>query len=45
MIAAGVGRIDTARHGATRHNALGVITGRLDEPLSDDGRATIRTPV
>jgi broad specificity phosphatase PhoE len=45
IIAAGVRRIDTVRHAATGHNALGIISGRLDEPLSDDGRDTIRTVV
>ena len=30
--------IVTVRHAATAHNARQVITGRLDEPLSDEGR-------
>jgi broad specificity phosphatase PhoE len=29
----------TVRHSATAHNAAQVITGRLDEPLSHEGRA------
>lgn len=31
--------IITVRHSVTAHNAAQVITGRLDEPLSDEGRA------
>jgi broad specificity phosphatase PhoE len=35
-------RLLTARHSLTRHNASGIITGRLDEPLSDEGRELVR---
>jgi broad specificity phosphatase PhoE len=31
-------RLLTVRHSLTSHNANGIITGRLDEPLSDEGR-------
>lgn len=31
--------ITTVRHSATAHNAAQIISGRLDEPLSDEGRA------
>ncbi len=32
----------TVRHSATAHNKAQIITGRLDEPLSDEGRAMAR---
>jgi probable phosphoglycerate mutase len=34
--------LTTVRHSTTAHNAAHVISGRLDEPLSDDGRALAR---
>ncbi len=35
-------RLLTVRHSLTGHNAAGIITGRLDEPLSDEGRDLVR---
>jgi probable phosphoglycerate mutase len=37
-----VRRLLTVRHSLTRHNAVGIISGRLDEPLSDEGRELLR---
>jgi broad specificity phosphatase PhoE len=34
--------LTTVRHSTTAHNATHVISGRLDEPLSDDGRTLAR---
>jgi broad specificity phosphatase PhoE len=34
--------ITTVRHSTTAHNAARIISGRLDEPLSDEGRALAR---
>lgn len=38
MVAGGVRSLTTVRHSLTAHNTAGVITGRLDEPLSAEGR-------
>lgn len=38
----GPASIVTVRHSATAHNAARIISGRLDEPLSDEGRALAR---
>jgi len=35
-------RLLTVRHSLTGHNAEGIITGRLDEPLSEEGRDLVR---
>ncbi len=34
--------LTTVRHSTTAHNAARIISGRLDEPLSDDGRTLAR---
>jgi probable phosphoglycerate mutase len=35
--------LTTVRHSLTAHNTAGIITGRLDEPLSEEGRAAARS--
>ncbi|MBD0742699.1 histidine phosphatase family protein [Streptomyces sp. CBMA152] len=42
MTAGGVRSLTTVRHSLTAHNTAGVITGRLDEPLSAEGHDAVR---
>ncbi|MGP9022869.1 histidine phosphatase family protein [Streptomyces sp. BR1] len=42
MTARTVRSLTTVRHSPTAHNTAGVITGRLDEPLSTEGRDAVR---
>src|SRR5262245_48954071 len=40
-----VRRLVTVRHSLTGHNAAGIISGRLDEPLSAEGRDLVKDMV